>query len=56
MRLIVDLTEEQFKNLWNRAVREVHFLREEPRKAWHDKERREIVRRWIEHKASTERD
>lgn len=49
--LKVTLEHTEFHALWNRAVRETNFMRDNPRKAWTDKERRAAIRAWIQMKA-----
>ena len=43
MRLVVDVTRAEFIALWDLAVRNCRppYLREDPRKAWNDRERRD---------------
>jgi hypothetical protein len=45
MKLMIELTDLEFDQLWNRAA--IYFLRENPRKAWTLNEKKEAVRYYI---------
>jgi hypothetical protein len=51
IRMNLDLTPEEFNELWHRAIREGYFLRENPSKAWSRQEMKEAIRSWLRTKA-----